>query len=262
MAGYSYLERITKHSDLFVAVAVISIVVMMIIPLPTLLLDVLLTFNISFALVLLLVSMYTQEPLQLSIFPSILLITTMLRLSLNVSATRLILLHGYAGEVITAFGNFVVGGNPVVGFVVFLILVVIQFIVITKGAERVAEVAARFTLDAMPGKQMAIDADLNAGLITESEARERRKKIQMEADFYGAMDGASKFVKGDAIAGIIITIINIVGGFIIGVLQNGMSLLQAVQTYTLLTVRLGGANSRPADFNCNRYDRYPQHIRA
>ncbi|HBS59576.1 MAG TPA: EscV/YscV/HrcV family type III secretion system export apparatus protein, partial [Firmicutes bacterium] len=165
MAGYSYLERITKHSDLFVAVAVISIVVMMIIPLPTLLLDVLLTFNISFALVLLLVSMYTQEPLQLSIFPSILLITTMLRLSLNVSATRLILLHGYAGEVITAFGNFVVGGNPVVGFVVFLILVVIQFIVITKGAERVAEVAARFTLDAMPGKQMAIDADLNAGLI-------------------------------------------------------------------------------------------------
>jgi len=246
MAGYSYLDRITKHSDLFVAVAVISVVVMMIIPLPTLLLDVLLTFNISFALVLLLVSMYTQEPLQLSIFPSILLITTMLRLSLNVSATRLILLHGYAGEVITAFGNFVVGGNPVVGFVVFLILIVIQFIVITKGAERVAEVAARFTLDAMPGKQMAIDADLNAGLITESEARERRKKIQMEADFYGAMDGASKFVKGDAIAGIIITIINIVGGFIIGVLQNGMPLLQALQTYTLLTVGDGLVAQIPA----------------
>lgn len=246
MATYSFLNRLTKYSDMVIAIAVISIVVIMIIPLPTLLLDILLTFNISFALVLLLVSMYTTEPLQLSIFPSLLLITTLLRLSLNVSATRLILLHGYAGEVITAFGNFVVGGNPVVGFVVFIILVVIQFIVITKGAERVAEVAARFTLDAMPGKQMAIDADLNAGLITEAEARQRRKKIQQEADFYGAMDGASKFVKGDAIAGIIITIINIVGGFFIGVVQIGMSLGQAVQTYTLLTVGDGLVAQIPA----------------
>lgn len=246
MAAYGYFNRLTKYNDLFIAVAVIFIVVMMIIPLPTFLLDILLTFNISFALVLLLVSMYTTEPLQLAIFPSLLLITTLLRLSLNVSATRLILLHGYAGEVITAFGNFVVGGNPVVGFVVFIILVVIQFIVITKGAERVAEVAARFTLDAMPGKQMAIDADLNAGLITEADARQRRKKIQQEADFYGAMDGASKFVKGDAIAGIIITIINVIGGFIIGVWQSGMTLAQALQTYTLLTVGDGLVAQIPA----------------
>jgi len=240
------LSRLGKYSDMFVAVAVISIVIMMIIPLPTFLLDVLLTFNISFSLVLLLVTMYTSEPLQLSIFPSLLLITTLLRLGLNISATRLILLHGYAGEVITAFGNFVVGGNPVVGFIVFIILIVVQFMVITKGAERVAEVAARFTLDAMPGKQMAIDADLNAGLITESDARIRRKKIQQEADFYGAMDGASKFVKGDAVAGIVITIINIVGGFIIGVVQGGMGFAQALQTYTLLTVGDGLVAQIPA----------------
>jgi flagellar biosynthesis protein FlhA len=246
MATSANLNRLSKYSDMFVAIAVISIVVMMIIPLPTFLLDVLITFNISLSLVLLLVSMYTQEPLQLSIFPSLLLITTLLRLGLNISATRLILLHGYAGEVITAFGNFVVGGNPVVGFIVFIILVIVQFIVITKGAERVAEVAARFTLDAMPGKQMAIDADLNAGLITESDARLRRKKIQQEADFYGAMDGASKFVKGDAIAGIMITVINIVGGFIIGVAQGGMSFGQALQTYTLLTVGDGLVAQIPA----------------
>lgn len=246
MAALTYLNRLGKHSDMFVAVAVISIVVMMIIPLPTFLLDVLLTFNISLSLVLLLVSMYTKEPLQLSIFPSLLLITTLLRLGLNISATRLILLHGYAGEVITAFGNFVVGGNPVVGFIVFIILVVVQFIVITKGAERVAEVAARFTLDAMPGKQMAIDADLNAGLITESDARQRRKKIQQEADFYGAMDGASKFVKGDAIAGIVITVINIFGGFIIGVVQMDMPFAKALQTYTLLTVGDGLVAQIPA----------------
>jgi flagellar biosynthesis protein FlhA len=246
MATTNSLDRYMKYSDMFIAVAVISIVVMMIIPLPTFLLDILLTFNISFSMVLLLVSMFTKEPLQLSVFPSLLLITTLLRLGLNVSATRLILLHAHAGEVIAAFGNFVVGGNPVVGFIVFIILVVIQFVVITKGAERVAEVAARFTLDAMPGKQMAIDADLNAGLITEADARQRRKKIQQEADFYGAMDGASKFVKGDAIAGIIITIVNIVGGFIIGVAQLGMSFGQALQTYTLLTVGDGLVAQIPA----------------
>lgn len=246
MAAYNFLSRLMKYSDMFITVAVIFIVVMMIIPLPTFLLDIFLTFNISFALVLLLVSMYTTEPLQLSIFPSLLLITTLLRLALNVSATRLILLHGYAGEVITAFGNFVVGGNPIVGFIVFIILVVIQFIVITRGAERVAEVAARFTLDAMPGKQMAIDADLNAGMINEAEARKRRKKIQLEADFYGAMDGASKFVKGDAVAGIIIIIVNIIGGFIIGILQGGMSWAQAAQTYTLLTVGDGLVAQIPA----------------
>jgi len=240
------LARLLKYSDVLVAVAVLNVVVMMIIPLPTLLLDLFLALNITLAIIILMVAIYTVEPLQFSVFPSLLLITTLFRLSLNVSATRLILLEGYAGEVIMAFGNFVVGGNAVVGFIVFVILVIIQFIVITRGAERVAEVAARFTLDAMPGKQMSIDADLNAGLITESEARERRKNIQREADFYGAMDGASKFVKGDAIAAIIIILINIIGGFIIGVIQHNMTILQALQTYTLLTVGEGLVNQIPA----------------
>lgn len=240
------LAKILKYSDVIVAVAVITIVIMMIIPLPTLLLDLFLTLNITGAIIILMVAIYNVEPLQFSVFPSLLLITTLFRLSLNVSSTRLILLDGYAGEVIMAFGNFVVGGNAVVGFIVFAILIVIQFIVITKGAERVAEVAARFTLDAMPGKQMSIDADLNAGLITDTEARERRKNIQREADFYGAMDGASKFVKGDAIAAIIIIIINIVGGFVIGMIQRNMSITQALQTYTLLTVGEGLVNQIPA----------------
>ncbi|MCX7779286.1 MAG: flagellar biosynthesis protein FlhA [Negativicutes bacterium] len=229
-----------------VAVAVITIVVMMIIPLPPFLLDLFLAFNITFSLVIVMVAIYNVEPLDFSVFPSLLLMTTLFRLSLNVSSTRLILLDGYAGEVITAFGNFVVGGSPVVGFIVFVILIIIQFIVITKGAERVAEVAARFTLDAMPGKQMSIDADLNAGLISDAEARQRRKNIQREADFYGAMDGASKFVKGDAIAAIIIIVINIVGGFIIGMVQRDMSILQALQVYTLLTVGEGLVNQIPA----------------
>ena len=223
---------IQQHSDVLVAAVLIMIVLMMIIPLPTMLLDILLCVNITLSLVIVLVTIYNSEALDFSVFPSLLLITTLFRLALNISSTRLILLEGYAGEVITAFGNFVVGGNAVVGFIVFLILVVIQFVVITKGAERVSEVAARFTLDAMPGKQMAIDADLNQGAISDAEAKKRREKIQAEASFYGAMDGASKFVKGDAIASIIITLINIGGGFIIGMLMRNLSAMQALQTYT------------------------------
>ncbi|MBO2520336.1 MAG: flagellar biosynthesis protein FlhA [Firmicutes bacterium] len=238
--------KIGEYSDLLVFLAVILVVVMMVLPMPPLLLDLLLALNISLALLVLLLTMNIQGALQFSIFPSLLLITTLFRLALNVSSTRLILLQGYAGEIIRAFGNFVVGGNYVVGFVVFLILVVIQFIVITKGAERVAEVAARFTLDAMPGKQMSIDADLNAGLIDEKEARRRRAEIEREADFYGAMDGASKFVKGDAIAGLVITAINIIGGFAVGVGQRGMGLGEALQHYTLLTVGDGLVTQIPA----------------
>ena len=211
---------IQKYSDVLIAVAIVTIVIMMIIPLPTLLLDLLLCLNITIALLVVMSAIYNVEALDLSIFPSLLLITTLFRLALNISSTRLILLDGYAGEVITAFGNFVVGGNAVVGFIVFIILVVINFIVITKGSERVAEVSARFTLDAMPGKQMSIDADLNQGAITDAEAKIRREKIQRESDFFGAMDGASKFVKGDAIAAIIIMFINISGGFVIGMLQR------------------------------------------
>ncbi len=242
----SWLNRLTKYSDIVIALAVVTIVIMMIIPLPPILLDILLALNISIALVIVMVAIYNVEPLQFSVFPSLLLVTTLFRLALNVSSTRLILLQGYAGEVIRAFGDFVAGGNAVVGFIVFVILIIIQFIVITKGAERVAEVAARFTLDAMPGKQMSIDADLNAGLITDQEARQRRVKIQREADFYGSMDGASKFVKGDAIAAIIIIVINIVGGFTVGMLQRDLSALQALQTYTLLTVGEGLVNQIPA----------------
>lgn len=235
-----------KFGDILVVIAVIAIVMMMIIPLPTFILDLLLTFNITLALVILLVSMYTLEPLQFSIFPSLLLLTTLFRLALNVSSTRLILINGFAGNVIRAFGEFVIGSNALVGFIIFLILIVIQFIVITKGAERVAEVAARFTLDGMPGKQMSIDADLNAGLITDAEARKRRLDIQREADFYGAMDGASKFVKGDAIAAIIITIINIIGGLITGMIFKNMDFSTAVSHYTLLTVGDGLVSQIPA----------------
>jgi len=240
------LNRLMAHSDIVIALLVVSIVMMMIIPLKPALLDVLLTFNISFALVILMVSMFNTDPLEFSVFPALLLVMTLFRLSLNISSTRLILLYADAGQVIESFGSFVVGGNTVVGLVIFLILVVIQFIVITKGAERVSEVAARFTLDAMPGKQMAIDADLNAGLINEQAARERRQKIQREADFYGAMDGASKFVKGDAIAGIIIIIINIIGGFVIGMAQMGMPMNEAMQVYTILTVGDGLVTQIPA----------------
>lgn len=238
---------ISKYSDIIVSFGVILIVVMMIIPMPTWLLSLFIVFNISLALTILLVAMYNQNPLEFSIFPALLLIMTLFRLALNISSTRLILLYGDAGEVIEQFGNFVVGGNPIVGLIVFLILVIIQFLVITKGAERVAEVAARFTLDAMPGKQMAIDADLNAGLINDMEARQRRIDVQRQADFYGAMDGATKFVKGDAIAGIIITIINITGGIIIGTFQLNMgSIGEVAVRFTLLTVGDGLVSQIPA----------------
>jgi flagellar biosynthesis protein FlhA len=235
-----------KLSDLSVLLAVILIIAMMVIPIPIPLLDVLLIVNISLALIILLVAMNTTDALQFSIFPALLLITTLFRLSLNISTTRTILSEGEAGDVIATFGSFVAGGDVVVGFIVFLILVIIQFIVITKGSERVAEVAARFTLDAMPGKQMSIDADLNAGLINEKEARERRQKIEKEADFYGAMDGASKFVKGDAIAGIIILIINIFGGFIIGWMRFDMGLAEAASHFTTLTIGDGLVSQIPA----------------
>ena len=237
---------IQKYSDVIIAVTLVMIVIMMIIPLPTALLDILICLNITIALIVVMSAIYNEEALDLSVFPSLLLVTTLFRLALNISSTRLILINGYAGEVITAFGNFVVGGNPVVGFIMFLILVIINFIVITKGSERVAEVSARFTLDAMPGKQMAIDADLNQGAITDAEAKVRREKIQREADFFGAMDGASKFVKGDAIAAMIIMLINIGGGFIIGMVQRDMEAVDALQTYTLLTVGEGLVSQIPA----------------
>jgi flagellar biosynthesis protein FlhA len=225
---------------------VVLIIVMMVVPLPTVLIDLLIALNITGALLVVLVSMYVKRPLDFSAFPSLLLIMTLFRLALNISATRLVLMDGFAGKVIDAFGHFVVGGQFVIGLVIFIILVVIQFLVITKGAERVAEVGARFTLDAMPGKQMAIDADLNAGLIDEAEARKRRTEVSSEADFYGAMDGASKFVKGDAIAAIVITMINLIGGFVIGMVQKGLSPMEAVQKYSLLSVGDGLVSQIPA----------------
>ncbi len=229
-----------------VPAAIVGVVVMMVVPLPGVLLDLLLVGNLSIAVLVLLASMYVERPLDFSVFPSILLVATVFRLALNVSVTRLVLLHGDAGKVVEAFGHFVVGGSLVVGLVIFLILVVVQFIVITNGAGRVAEVGARFTLDAMPGKQMAIDADLNAGLIDEATARKRRADVAAEADFYGAMDGASKFVKGDAIAGIVITSINLVGGFLVGVVQKGMPIGEAIDTYSLLTIGDGLTAQIPA----------------
>jgi flagellar biosynthesis protein FlhA len=233
--------------DFSILLTVILIVIMLIIPLPTGVIDFLIVINITFALLIILVSMNTREPLQFSIFPTLLLLVTLFRLGLNVSTTRAILGNqGDAGNVIETFGQFVVGGNALVGFVVFVILVVIQFVVITKGAERVSEVGARFTLDAMPGKQMSIDADLNAGMISDIEARERRKKIEQEADFYGSMDGASKFVKGDAIAGIVIVIINIIFGLVIGMMQEGLAVAEAANKYTLLTVGDGLVSQIPA----------------
>ncbi len=235
-----------RQGDVTIVLAVVLIVVMMVVPLPTALIDLLLAVNISLALLVLMLTMNVRRALDFSVFPTLLLVLTLFRLALNVSTTRLILLQADAGTIIQAFGNFVVGGNYVVGFVVFLILVIIQFVVITRGAERVAEVAARFTLDAMPGKQMSIDADLNAGLITEDEARSRRQDIQREADFYGAMDGASKFVKGDAIAGLIISAVNVLGGFAVGVGQRGMDFTDALQRYTLLTVGDGLVSQIPA----------------
>ena len=235
-----------RIGQIAIPAAIVGIVVMMVVPLPTALLDLLLVTNIALATLALLASMFTTRVLDFSIFPSYLLIATLFRLALNVSVTRLVLLHGYAGKVIESFGNFVVGGSVVVGLVIFLILIVIQFIVITNGAGRVAEVAARFTLDAMPGKQMAIDADLNSGLINEAEAKRRRREVAEEADFYGAMDGASKFVKGDAIAAIVIVAINLIGGFAVGILQKHLSFGEAIQTYSLLTVGDGLVAQIPA----------------
>jgi flagellar biosynthesis protein FlhA len=242
---------LADNSDVLMGFAAMTILMIMVIPIPTVLLDLFLCFNITFALILLLVGMYVLKPLDLSSFPSLLLLSTLFRLSLNVASTRMILLHGSegtqaAGKVIMAFGDFVVGGNFLVGLIVFIILVVINFMVITKGAGRIAEVAARFTLDAMPGKQMSIDADLNAGLIDDEEARERREQISREAEYYGSMDGANKFVRGDAVAGIIITLINILAGLAIGVFQKGMPFADAVQTYTLLTVGDGLVSQVPA----------------
>ncbi len=235
-----------KIGDMFFPIAIIFIILMIIIPMPLGVMDFLLSINITIALVILLISMFNTEPLQFSVFPSVLLITTLFRLALNISSTRNILSKGDAGEVIAAFGDFVIGGDAVVGFIVFIIITIVQFLVITKGSERVAEVAARFTLDAMPGKQMAIDADLNAGIITENDARTRRLKVQRESDFYGAMDGATKFVKGDAIAGIIITIVNILAGFAIGSMRMGISIMEALSRFTLLTVGDGLVNQIPA----------------
>lgn len=230
-----------QRSDIQMAVGVIAIMLVMVIPLPAFLLDGLLSFSFIISLIILLTSLYIKNPLEFSTFPSLLLLTTLFRLSLNIASTRLILLHGNegvgaAGHVIKSFGQFVIGGNYIVGFIVFIILVIINFVVITRGSGRIAEVAARFTLDAMPGKQMSIDADLNAGIIDEKEARKRRELIAREADFYGAMDGASKFVRGEAIAGLLIILINIVGGLIIGILQYKMSISMAAQTYTILTI--------------------------
>jgi len=240
------ITKLMKHTDLLGAAAVVLIVCMLIIPLPPVLIDMFITLNIAAALAILVSTLYMKKALELSSFPSLLLLTTMFRLAINVSVTRLVLLEGDAGHLVEAFGRFVVGGNVVVGLVIFLILIVIQFVVVTNGAGRVAEVAARFTLDAMPGKQMAIDADLNAGQITDEQAKQRRQEISKEADFYGAMDGASKFVKGDAMAGILIVLINLLGGIVIGVLQQGMPFGEAANHFSLLTVGDGLCAQIPA----------------
>ncbi|MDU4749452.1 MAG: flagellar biosynthesis protein FlhA [Clostridium butyricum] len=237
---------IKSNLDVVIAFGVIGIVLMIIIPLPKIMLDLLLALNITISIVIILITMFTTNVLQLSVFPTLLLVTTLFRLGLNISSTRLILTEADAGTIVSAFGDFVIRGNYVVGIIIFLIIVVIQFMVITNGAGRVSEVSARFTLDAMPGKQMSIDADLNSGMIDDAMAKKRRQDLQAEADFYGAMDGASKFVKGDAIAGIIVTIINIIGGIIIGVMFNGMDAGTAAQTYTKLTVGDGLVSQVPA----------------
>jgi flagellar biosynthesis protein FlhA len=239
-------DKLSRRTELLFAIGVVGILAVLVLPVPAALLSTLLAFNLSLSLLILLVCIYAKEPLEFNAFPSLLLITTLLRLGLNVASTRLILLTGTGGSVIETFGQFVVGGNFVVGVVVFLILLVIQLVVVTKGAGRISEVAARFVLDAMPGKQMAIDADLNAGLISEKDARERRAKIASEAEFYGAMDGASKFVKGDAIAGLIITAINIAAGFIIGMTMMNMSAAQSLTTFSILTIGDGLVSQIPS----------------
>jgi flagellar biosynthesis protein FlhA len=241
-----FFKQLSRQRDLIVVSGVVGILLVMVIPLPTFLLDMLLSMDLCLALIILLVTMYNREALEFTVFPSLLLVVTLFRLALNIAATRLILGQGYAGKVIEVFGTFVTAGNPVVGFIIFIIIMVVQFIVITKGAGRIAEVAARFTLDAMPGKQMAIDADLNSGLINEEQARARRSKISREADFYGAMDGASKFVRGDAVAAIIITIVNIIGGFVVGIWQQGLTFQDSLLTFTRLTIGDGLVTQLPA----------------
>jgi len=246
MVTTAQTSRLSKSTDVLAALGIVGIIVMMVVPIPASWLDFLITLNITGSVLILMLAVFTKDPLEFSVLPSLLLTMTLFRLALNLSTTKLVLLEAYAGDVIQQFGEFVIQGNAVVGFIVFSILVVVQFIVITKGAERVSEVAARFTLDAMPGKQMSIDADLNAGSITDQEAKVRRKAIQEGADFYGAMDGASKFVKGDAIASIIILLINIIGGLIIGIAMMGMPITQALQTYSLLTIGDGLVSQIPA----------------
>src|SRR5690349_19725508 len=236
----------SRMARLAVPVIVVLVVIMMVVPLPAAVLDVLIAGNIAMALLVLLVAMQVRKPLEFAVFPTLVLVGTILRLALNVSSTRLVLRDGYAGHVIDSFGHIVIGGSLVIGLVVFAILVVIQLTVVTNGAARVAEVGARFTLDAMPGKQMAIDADLNSGLIDEDEARRRRQEVHAEADFYGAMDGASKFVKGDAIAAIVITLVNLIGGFAVGVAQKGMSFSDAISNYSLLSIGDGLVSQIPA----------------
>jgi flagellar biosynthesis protein FlhA len=240
------MSSVFSRSETVLAALIMLILGIMMIPLPPIMMDILLSLNISLAIITLMVTLSVTTPLDFSVFPTLILIMTIFRISLEIAATRLILLHAFAGEVIYSFGNFVVGGNYVVGLIIFLILIVIQYLVITSGATRTAEVAARFTLDSMPGKQMGIDADLNAGLINDDQARERRRDIQREADFYGSMDGASKFVRGDAISAIVIMFINIIGGFIIGIVQHNMNIGQALSTYTLLTVGEGLVSQIPA----------------
>src|SRR6201995_4460889 len=240
------MRKLLRHGDLWLICGLFSTILLLILPVPPFLLDLLLTISIGLSLLTLLVILYLRTPAEFTGFPTLLLFITLYRLSVNVASTRLILLDGFAGHIIEAFGNFVVRGNYVVGLVVFLILVLINFIVITKGAGRIAEVAARFTLDALPGKQMAIDAELNAGLINETEAKTRRKNVEEEADFYGAMDGASKFVRGDAIAAIMITLINIIGGFAVGIMQKGMTMGEALQRFTLLSIGDGLVSQIPA----------------
>ncbi|MFZ3358499.1 MAG: FHIPEP family type III secretion protein, partial [Xanthobacteraceae bacterium] len=245
------LGTMLRRSDIALALGMMTILVILILPLPPILLDFSLAVSITFSVLILMTALFIQAPLEFSAFPTVLLISTMLRLALNLASTRLILGHGHegtaaAGHVILAFGNFVMSGNFVIGIIVFTILVIVNFVVITKGSGRIAEVAARFHLDSMPGKQMAIDADLNAGLIEEKEARRRRKNLEDESGFYGAMDGASKFVRGDAIAGLLVVMINVIGGMIIGIVQQGLSFVDAAHDYTLLTVGDGLVTQIPA----------------
>src|SRR5579863_9573012 len=242
----SGMATLFKNGDVLLVVGLFTTILLLIMPIHPFILDGFLAISIALSLLILLAILYVKDPAEFTGFPTLLLFITLFRLSLNIASTRLILLDGYAGHIIEAFGNFVVRGNYVVGLVIFLILVLINFIVITKGAGRIAEVAARFTLDAMPGKQMAIDAELNAGMINEAEARKRRRKVEQEADFYGAMDGASKFVRGDAVAAILITLINVLGGFAIGIAQKGMTVNEALQRFTLLSIGDGLVSQIPA----------------